>query len=132
MGEDLGKLVLRLSVGGLVLLHGVHKLLAGIAPIKQMIVSHGLPDLLAYGVYLGEVAGPVLVVVGLFSRLGAALIVIDMIVAIVLAGGSRLFLLNAQGGYALELEALYLFGALAIALLGAGRFSAGGAYGRLN
>ena len=34
------------------------------------------------------------------------------------------------GGYALELQALYLIGGLVVALLGAGRFSLGG--GRLN
>lgn len=132
MGNDLGKLLLRLSVGGLILLHGIHKLLAGIGPIKQMIAAHGLPDLLAYGVYLGEIAGPALVILGLFSRIGGALIVIDLIVAIVLTGESKLLLLNGSGGYALELEALYLAGGLAIVLMGAGRMSIGGEYGRLN
>jgi putative oxidoreductase len=32
----------------------------------------------------------------------------------------------------LELQGLYLFGALSIALLGAGRFSVGGLKGRFN
>ena len=57
MQEDLGKLVLRLTVGGLLLFHGIHKLLNGIAPIKAMVAAHHLPDAIAYGVYLGEVSG---------------------------------------------------------------------------
>jgi putative oxidoreductase len=123
MREDVGKLVVRLGVGGLLLLHGVHKLLTGIAPIKAMVVAAHLPDLIAYGVYLGEIAGPVLVILGLFSRLGGLLIVINMLAAIALAGMASLFQLNAFGGYALELETFYLLGGLSVMLLGAGRLS---------
>jgi putative oxidoreductase len=122
MQEDIGKLVGRLSVGGLLLLHGIHELLTGIAPIKAMVVAHHLPDLVAYGVYMGEIVGPVLVILGLFSRLGGLLIVINMIVAIALAGMAGIAHLNpATGGYALELETFYLLGGLSVALLGAGK-----------
>ena len=122
MQEDVGKLVGRLSVGGLLLFHGIHKLLTGIAPIKAMVVAHHLPDLVAYGVYMGEIVGPALVILGIFSRLGGILIVINMIFAIVLAGAiASLGKLNAMGGYALELETFYLLGGLSVALLGAGR-----------
>ena len=121
MQENLGKLVVRLGVGALLLLHGVHKLLTGIAPIKAMVVAHHLPDLVAYGVYFGEIVGPVLVILGLFARVGGLLIVIDMIFAIVLAGTASLLKLNASGGYALELETFFLLGGLSVMLLGAGR-----------
>ena len=40
--------------------------------------------------------------------------------------------LAPEGGYALELQAFYLFTAVALALTGAGRFSVGGRYGPLN
>lgn len=121
MQEDIGKLVGRLSVGGLLLLHGIHLLLTGIAPIKAMVVAHHLPDLVAYGVYMGEIVGPILIILGLFSRLGGALIVINMIVAIALAGMASIAKLNGAGGYALELETFFLLGGLSVAMLGAGR-----------
>jgi putative oxidoreductase len=130
--DDLGKLVLRLTVGVLLLFHGVHKALTGIGDIKAMVAAHGLPDIVANGVYLGEIVGPVLIVIGLFSRVGGLLILVNMIVAVLLAGMAHLLTINAFGGYALELEAFYLFGALAVMLLGAGRFSLGGANGRMN
>lgn len=130
MQDDLGKLILRLAVGGLLLLHGVHKMLTGIAPIEAMLVAHNLPNALAYGVYLGEIAGPILVILGLFSRIGAGLIVINMIMAVALAGMGSIAQLNPMGGYALELEAFYLLGALSILLLGAGSLSIAG--GRWN
>jgi putative oxidoreductase len=130
MNDDFGKLILRVAVGGLLLLHGVHKMLTGIAPIQAMVVAHHLPAVVAYGVYLGEVVGPVMVILGLFARVGGALIVANMAMAVVLAGMGNLMTLNPMGGYALELEALYLFGGLSVMLLGAGRYSVMG--GRWN
>jgi putative oxidoreductase len=124
--DDFGKLVLRLTLGVLLLFHGVHKILTGIDPIRAMIGAHGLPDYLAYGVYAGEVLAPILLILGLFARLGGALIVINMIVAIVLVHMGMLVGLNDQGGYVLETQMLYLFGGLAVALLGAGRIAVAG------
>jgi putative oxidoreductase len=130
MQDDLGKLILRLTVAALLLFHGVHKMLTGIAPIEAMVVARHLPAALAYGVYIGEIIAPVMVILGLFARIGAVLIAINMIMAVVLAGLSSIAAFAPSGGYALELEAFYLFGALSIALLGAGRFSVAG--GRWN
>jgi putative oxidoreductase len=132
MRDDIAKLVLRLTVGGLLLFHGIHKLLGGLGGVKLLLAAHGAPNILAYGAYVGEIAAPLLIIFGLFTRLGGGLIVINMIVAVALAGGARLLALNGQGGYALELEAFYLFGGLAVTLLGAGRLSIGGEDGQLN
>jgi len=123
--SDLGKLILRVTVGGLLLLHGMHKLLNGIEPIKTMIAAHSVTEAIAYGVYLGEIVGPILVILGLFSRIGGALIVANMIMAVALAGMGGLTAFNAMGGYALELEVFYLVGGLSVMLLGAGRYSMG-------
>ena len=130
MQDDLGKLSLRVTVGGLLLFHGMHKLLNGIEPIKAMVAAHGIPDAVAYGVYLGEVVGPVLVILGFFSRIGGALIVVNMAMAVALAGMGQLMAFNPMGGYALELETFYLLGGLSVMLLGAGRYSIAG--GRWN
>jgi putative oxidoreductase len=40
--------------------------------------------------------------------------------------------MSQTGGWALELQGFYLFVAVAVALLGAGRFSIGGAGGKWN
>ncbi len=132
MTDDMGKLVLRLSVGVLMLLHGIFKLQNGVGGIVGMLGSQGLPGFLAYGVYLGEVVGPVLVIIGLYTRIGAFLIIGNMLVALALAHSQELFSLGSMGGWALELQGMFLFGAVAIALLGAGKFSVGGVSGRYN
>jgi putative oxidoreductase len=64
-------------------------------------------------------------ILGLFARIGGALIVANMIVAVALVGMGQLFALNPMGGYALELEAFFLLGGLSVMLLGAGRYSIG-------
>jgi putative oxidoreductase len=130
--DDFGKLVLRLSVGILLLMHGLHKLMYGIGGISAMVNANGWPVWIAYGVFIGEIIAPVLIIVGLLTRAAAFVIVLNMLVAIYLAHSHQLFHLTKTGGWLLELQGLYLFGALAIALLGAGHISVGGARGRMN
>lgn len=130
--DDIGKLVLRLSVGILLLMHGLFKLMHGIAGISALVQANGWPVWLAYGVFIGEMIAPALLILGLLTRASAVVIVLNMLIAVYLAHSHQLFHLTKSGGWLLELQGLYLFGALAIALLGAGRFSVGGARGRLN
>jgi putative oxidoreductase len=130
--SDLGRLVLRLVLGILILFHGVAKLTGGIAFVTGGIEKYGLPPALGYLVYVGEVIGPLLVIFGLWTRVGAFFILVNMIVAVLLAHTSQLFMIAKSGGYQLELQAMYLFGALAVMLLGAGRYSIAGTRGRFN
>lgn len=119
---DLGKLVLRLAVGILILLHGIAKLKGGLAGIVGMVEAAGLPGFLGYGVLIGEVLAPILVIVGFYARAGGVLIALNMIVAIALAHLGQLGQLNEQGGWALELQGMFLAGAVAIALFGPGGY----------
>lgn len=119
---DLAKLILRVTLGVLVLLHGIAKLRGGVSGIEGMLASHGLPTFLAYGALLGEVLGPLLLIGGIQARIGASLIAINMLFAFALAHLGQLGALNAQGGWALELQGMYLVAAIALTLLGPGRF----------
>jgi putative oxidoreductase len=83
-------------------------------------------------VYVGEVVAPLFVILGAWTRPAALVIAINMIVAVGMAHMNDLFSIAKTGGYALELQAMYLFSAIAIALLGAGRYSLAGARGRWN
>lgn len=130
--DDTGKLVLRLALGIMILLHGIAKLQGGIGFVSSMVASHGLPSALAYGVYIGEIIAPVLLIVGLYARGAALIIVLNMLFAFWLVHTGDLFALGKQGGWALELQGMYLFSALALVFLGAGRFSLGGGSGKLN
>ncbi len=121
--NDVGKLVLRLALGILILLHGVAKLTHGVDPIEGMLAGIGLPAYIAYGVFAGEVLGPLLLIAGFYARIGAALIAINMLFALVLAHSDELASLSEQGGWALELQGMFLFTAIALLLMGPGRIS---------
>ena len=129
---NLGKLLIRLTLGCLLLFHGVFKLRYGVDGIVERVAATGLPSWLGYLVYAGEVLAPVLLICGLWTRVAALLVVINMTVAVLLAHTAQLGDLTRAGGWALELQAFYFFSAVTIMLLGAGKFSVGGATGRLN
>lgn len=114
-----GFLILRWSVAGLMLFHGVAKLFKGVGGIEGMVTAMGLPAFVAYGVFFGEVLAPLLVIVGVFVGPAALVMAINMLFAIALAHSGDLFLLGKSGGWALELQGLFLFGSLAIALMAA-------------
>ena len=122
MANDLGKLILRLTLGVLILLHGIAKISGGTDGIQKMLEGSGLPGFLALGVYVGEILAPILVIMGFYARLGAAVIVVNMLFAVLLVHRADLFLLTKTGGWALELQAFFLFTAVAVALVGPGRF----------
>ena len=123
-GEDLGRFLLRVAVGGLMLFHGVSKLSHGIGFIQGMVDKAHLPSFLAYGVYVGEGLGPILMLVGLFARAGGLFVAVDMLVAIALTRGAGAWALDPRtGAIGTELEMLFLTGGLAVALLGAGSWS---------
>lgn len=123
--QSLATLILRLGLGILVLLHGVAKILhpGTLDFIAGKLGQFGLPGEVAFLVYVGEVVAPLMVIFGFFNRLGAIVIAINMVVAILLVHTPELFSLTKNGGWALELQGLYLIGAIAVALMGTGKYA---------
>jgi len=123
--DAFGKLVIRLTVGVLILFHGVSKLIQpeSLGFIRAMLEGADLPMQLAYGVYVGEVIAPLMIVLGIYCRLGGLLVVVNMLFAIWLAHSAEIFTLSDHGGWALELQGFYFFTALALIFLGSGRYA---------
>jgi putative oxidoreductase len=130
--SDIAKLLLRLTLGLLILLHGISKIRGGPGFVLDVVEKAGLPEPFGYLVYVGEVLAPLLVVLGLWTRAAALVIAINTIVAILLVHAGQLLQMSPEGGWALELQGLYLVVPIAIALLGAGRYSIAGTTGRWN
>lgn len=120
---DLGKLILRLSFGVMFLLHGIHKIGKGTGYIEKQLLDIGLPTFIAYGVYVGEVLVPVLLIIGLFTRFAAFVGVGTCAFILLLAHRDHLFALNQYGAWAVESAASFLFAFAAIMFLGSGRFA---------
>ena len=126
LGDDIGKLLLRLTLGILMLMHGVAKLMnhpAAIEGIGKQLAQQGIPAFVAYGAYVGEVLAPLMLILGLFTRIGGALTVANMIVAIWLVHAHQVFTLGKQGGWALELQGFFLLTGLVLVFLGSGRYA---------
>lgn len=122
--DDVGKLILRLTVAGLMLFHGISKVIHGIAWLPPLLNHDGLPGFIAYGVYVGEVLAPLLLIAGWQTRLASLVIAFDMIMAVALAHSSGIFSLRAgSGAWSIEIEAFYFLAALAVFFFGAGKYS---------
>jgi putative oxidoreductase len=130
--DDAGKLVLRVTLAALLLFHGVSKLSSGIGFVGTMLANAGLPAFLGYLVYVGEIVAPLMILFGVATRGAAAVVAINMVVAVLLVHMGELFTLSATGGWALELQGMFLFTAIAVVLLGAGRYSVAGTAGKFN
>ncbi|MEW5919307.1 MAG: DoxX family protein [Gemmatimonadota bacterium] len=129
--DDWGKLILRITVAGLLLFHGIFKVQNGIAWMTGPLSAAGLPAFIGYGVYVGEIVAPVLAILGKFTRLAGLVIAFDMAMAIFLVLRERMFTVSPQGGgLAIELELFFLMGGFAIALLGSGRYALSRGAGR--
>src|SRR3546814_10877934 len=93
------------------------KLKTGLGPIEGMVVSYGLTGFFAYGALIGEVLAPLMLLFGFYARIGAIIVAINMLFAFGLAHMGQIGQPNDQGGWALELQGMFLFTATAIALI---------------
>jgi putative oxidoreductase len=123
--DDLGKLLLRFAVGGLMLFHGIHKLIDGVGGIGGMLAAKGLPEFIAYGVLVGEVVAPILIIIGVLTRPAALTLAFTMIVAWLMVGMGKTWALDKTGAWAIESLVYFFIAALALAWLGAGRYALG-------
>jgi putative oxidoreductase len=130
--DDAGKLFLRAALAIILLFHGYAKLTGGIGFVGDMLAKAGAPAALGYLVYVGELIAPLMILAGVFTRPAALVVAINMVVAVLLVHTGQFFTTNETGGWALELQGMFFIAAITVALLGAGRYSVGGADGRYN
>ena len=121
--NDIARLLIRLSLGIMMLFHGVDKIINGISGVKHLTVNAGLPEFLAYGIYIGEVVVPIFIILGLYARVASVFLALNMLMAIFLAYGNSLFELGKHGAPVIELPLFYFILSIAVFLLGSGRYS---------
>ena len=121
--KHIGLLLLRLTIGILILFHGIANMNSNYTFIKELVEGINLPNFIAYGVFIGEIIAPILIIIGYKTRLSSLIIAFNFLIAILLAHSSDIFTLNQYGGWGIELQALYLFGSLALFFTGAGKYA---------
>jgi putative oxidoreductase len=120
--DDTGKLVLRLTIGGLLIMHGLPKIRDN-SFVQNLVVDAGLPAFVSYGVFVGEIVAPVLLIIGLFTRTAALLVVTDMLFALWLVHSPDFGTIAPTGAWAIETPLMFLLGAATIAMIGPGKFA---------
>ena len=121
--ENLGKLILRLCVGGLMLFHGIFKLINGVDGVIKLLEARGLPSFMAYGVYVGEIIAPILIIIGYRVRLAALVEIFTMLIAIYSLYGFNVLSLDNTGGWVIEHQLLYIMPCLALLIMGGGSYA---------
>ncbi len=130
--RDVASLILRLGLAIVMFPHGAQKALGwfggpGIAAtVGDFTTAMHLPVAVAYLVIAAEFVGPILLVLGVFTRLAALAIGVDMFVAAVLVHARNGFFLNYSGhqaGEGVEFHIAMVTIALALVIGGAGRFA---------
>lgn len=109
--------LLRVVTAVLMLFHGYPKLVNGVEGIAAKLTALGLPGFIAYGVLIGEVLAPLMVLVGFAVAPAALVMAFNMVVAVLLAHTAQFFELTKSGGWQLELQAFFFVASLAIALM---------------
>ncbi|WP_163399604.1 DoxX family protein [Flavobacterium fluviatile] len=121
--NDLGLLILRVTISVLMLLHGIAKFSGGLEFIKSMLAEKGIPEFIAYGVLVGEILAPIAILIGFRTRIAAAIFAFNCLFAVLMAHSTEIFSMGEHGGWALELIGLYFFGAITLFFTGAGNIA---------
>ncbi len=123
---SLAPLVVRVIVGVIMTVHGFQKLVGGPTNFGAFLGQLGvpLPTLMAFVVTFVELVGGILLILGLFSRLAALLLTIDLAVAILLVKLSVGLIAPAdQPGAGYELDLALIAGFLVVLFAGPGPLS---------
>ena len=121
---DLGILCARLGLGICLFMHGFAKILNGIGGVKSILTKTGLPEIMAYGSYVGEVIAPIMIILGIFSRIGALLVIgTSLTIMCAYHGLGNLLELTNAGGFKAEILYLYIALLLCIIFNGSGKYA---------
>ena len=109
---------LAFSLGFLLLFHGVDKIINGVDFIEKMLSNVNIPyaKYVAYGVFVGEVFAPILLIIGRYVKIAGGIIAFNMLVAIFFAHKDTVFTLSEHGGWNIELQVLYFVAGLTLFL----------------
>ena len=128
--QDLAKLLLRLTCGGILLFHGWHKVFVEMDHVKVMVKNAGLPEVFAYGNIVGEFVAPIMVLIGFKTRIAALIIAFNMLMSVLIGHRDIMFSVNDFGGWMIETNMLYMMTAVVLIFTGAGKYSVSRGMGR--
>lgn len=120
--QNIGKLILRMTLGVVFLSHGLPKLLGGAAGMGEFLSQLGVPlaGVVAWSVAFLEVAGGALLLLGILVTPAAVLLAFHMLAGIVLIHGGNGWYVVGPGQGGAEFNVVLIAGLLALVLIGEG------------
>lgn len=118
--SDVGLLIVRIALGGIIFFHGFHKLMHGTDDQFQILASNGIPGQFIYFVYISEVLAPVLIVLGILTRISSLTIIVTMIVVFYVLPFP--IGLDEHGAMNIESQLYFLLLSVALFFTGPGRY----------
>lgn len=121
--QQTGLLLLRVSIAFTMLIYGISKLTFGIDYIKDLVSQYGLPTFISYGVFIGEIIAPILIIIGFRTKLAGLVFAVNCFVAILMDRLPDVLSLNEHGGWAIGLIFIYMMFGIALFFTGAGMYA---------
>ncbi|QQX75270.1 MULTISPECIES: DoxX family protein [Aequorivita] len=121
--QHIGLLLLRVSIAFTMLIYGISKLNFGIEYINGLLEHYGLPTFLGYGVFVGEIIAPLLIIIGFRTKLAGLVFAINCFVAILMDRLPDVLSLNEHGGWSIGLIFIYMMFGLAMFNTGSGKYA---------
>ncbi|WP_421807527.1 DoxX family protein [Flagellimonas sp.] len=119
--KNVAILLFRISIPFTMLIYGIDKITNGTGFIGSLLDAYNLPSFLVYGVFIGEIIAPIMLLLGYRSRLAGLLFAFNCLLAILMAQIQYFFTLNQFGGWTLDLLFIYLVAGIAFFYSGAGK-----------
>lgn len=119
--KNVAILLFRISIPFTMLIYGIDKITNGTGFIGSLLDAYNLPSFLVYGVFIGEIIAPIMLLLGYRSRLAGLLFAFNCLLAILMAQVQYFFTLNQYGGWTLDLLFIYLVAGVAFYFSGAGK-----------
>ena len=80
--QPLALLVMRLTLGIIMTVHGSHKVFGGLGHFAHMVGGMGVPSWLGYAAAFTELIGGILLIAGFFARGAAFAVCVELVIAI--------------------------------------------------
>lgn len=120
---DIGLFLLRTSIAINMLIYGITKFTNGISFISDLLESYGLPSFLSYGVYVGEILAPILIIIGYRTRAAGLIFAVNCLVAILMVQLPNILSLNEFGGWYVGPIFIYLIFGISMYFTGPGKIA---------
>ena len=118
--QEVGLLILRLAFSITFCMHGFHKLTHGAGDGYQALVDGGIPGQFMYFAYISEVVAPILILLGIFTRISIITVIVTMVTIFYVLPFP--IGLGEHGELNIEVHIFYTLVPLALFFTGPGRY----------